>query len=87
MAEDTKTVKIFGPGCTTDMELSIIPGETVDQVIEVAVRDLTLPTNGRYTLLGPEGTALTGDVYKAVKDGSKLSIGRLDDGASTMRRQ
>jgi hypothetical protein len=80
MAE-VKKVMVFGPGRTKSVEAEIIPGETAKQLLVLVVPQLGLPERGGYQLIGSDGNTITDDVYKAVKDGDELRIGRMDEGA------
>jgi hypothetical protein len=80
MAE-VKKVKIYRSGGTASADdVEIIPGETADQLCVLVAPKLGLPADGSYRLLGPDRKQISGDVYKAVKDGDELIIEHPETG-------
>lgn len=80
MAE-SKKVTVFRAGGTASVEeVDVFLGDTVEQLITLVASQLGLPAQGNYRLLGPDGNQITGDVYKAVKEGDKLTLAQVDIG-------
>jgi len=80
--DENKTIKVSRVGGSVDSKVNIIPGETVDQFIPMAARDLGLDENGSYYLLGQNQNELSGDLYKQVKDGDSLTLAQKDTGGA-----
>jgi len=77
---ETKRVTIMRAGGTASAEAELIPGQTVEQLIRLVAPELGWPPEGSYQLVGPDGTQITGDVYKAVKSGDKLTLAQIGVG-------
>ncbi len=70
---DTKRVTIERAGGTSSVATEIIEGETIQQLARLAAPSLGLPEAGEYHVL-VNGAPITGDLYKAIKDGDKLTL-------------
>lgn len=87
MAGDSKHVTVVRSGGAAAVELDIIPGETVDQVITLVAPQLGLPVDGQFALMGRDSTQISGDLYAAVADKDKLTLAQLEKGGRTERVQ
>jgi len=79
---ENKTITISRIGGTAEATVNIIPGETVDQFIPLAAKDLGLDEKGSYFLLGHNKNELTGDLFNQVKDGEKVTLAHRDTGGA-----
>lgn len=73
MAEG-KRVTIMRAGGVASQEFEVMPGDTAEQLCVMVAPQLGLPETGSYRLLGPDQNQITGEVYKAVKEGDKLTL-------------
>jgi len=75
-----KNITICRAGGTAMLDIEIIPGETVDQLIPIVARDLGLDENGVFEILSPNGSPLKGDLFKQIKEGDNLTLAPLNTG-------
>ncbi|MCC3440242.1 MULTISPECIES: hypothetical protein [unclassified Microcoleus] len=69
-----KKITVVKGGGTASTEVVVYPGDSADNLIALVTEPLGLPKEGRYLLQGVNETAITGDVYKAVNEGDKLTL-------------
>jgi hypothetical protein len=78
-----RSVTIFAPGRTASTVANIGPGDSVEQILQLVLSDLALPSpSGFQYQMVKAGTVLTGDLYKAVADGDELELRRVEFGGS-----
>jgi hypothetical protein len=78
---DSKKVTIVRAGGTASVEVDIFPTDKdIGQFCTVVAPHLGLPPDGSYQLLGPDGNPIQGDLYKAVRQGDKLTLAQLGQG-------
>ena len=78
--EEKKKVTIVRAGGTSSTEVDIFPSDTVAQIITLVAPRLGLPAEGSYQLLGSDGNPITGNLYKAIRDGDKLTLAPVGEG-------
>ncbi len=77
---EAKKVTIVRAGGTASAEVEIFPSDSVEQLITLAAPHLGLPADGSYQLLGSDGKPITGDLYKAVRAGDRLTLAQIGQG-------
>ncbi len=81
----SKTISIQDPGGSrVQPDVPVLPGQTVDQVIDIILPKWNYKRSSDriYELaMAGSGKRITGDLYKAVKNGDKLLLRWVDIGA------
>jgi hypothetical protein len=80
---DIKRITVFRAGGTAAIEnADVILDQTVDQFISLVAPKFGLPETGTYQLLGANGSPITGNLYKAVNTGDKVTLAPIGTGGS-----
>lgn len=76
-----KNVKIELAGGVASADATILPEDTLDQVIITAAKEFGLPQNGTYHLLGPDNKPIMEqNIFKVVKENDVLTLAPIGQG-------
>lgn len=77
-----KSVTIYTPGRTSSDAVPIMPGDTVDMILNQAITRFKLPppTAQLFYQLTKGTKVLVGDLYNSVQNGDELEMQRIEKG-------
>ena len=77
---ELKHITVTYGGGTARADLDIMPGDQVEQLIEMVLPQFNLARNHSYRVATKDGRFLQGEIYPKVRDGDEVALVREDIG-------